>query len=155
MTTKNASHYRMENLEKLFAQNRKWVGTTTQSDPDFFLKLSEEQRPEYLWIGCSESRVPANRVTGMPPGELFVHRNIANIVAPSDPNSLSVVQYAVEVLQVKHILVCGHYGCDGGQSAWSYRRLFETLSSSSPHRPILHHAEFEAVDIHDPFLIIG
>ncbi|MCG8344808.1 MAG: carbonate dehydratase [Chlorobiales bacterium] len=107
----------MGNLEHLFEQNRKWAETVKESDPDFFLKLSQQQNPEYLWIGCSDSRVPSNQIVGMLPGEIFVHRNIANVVVPSDLNCLSVIQYAVEVLKIKHIIVCGHYGCGGVKAA--------------------------------------
>lgn len=103
----------MAGLEHLFAQNRAWAGSMVERDPDFFRRLSGVQSPDYLWIGCSDSRVPANDIVGLLPGELFVHRNVANVVVHTDLNCLSVVQYAVEVLQVKHIIVCGHYGCGG------------------------------------------
>lgn len=107
----------MRVLKKLFEQNRKWAEKVKESDPDFFRKLSRQQNPEYLWIGCSDSRVPSNQIVGMLPGEIFVHRNIANLVVPSDLNCLSVIQYAVEVLKIKHIIVCGHYGCGGVKAA--------------------------------------
>lgn len=107
----------MRVLKHLFEQNRKWAEKVKESDPEFFLKLSKQQNPEYLWIGCSDSRVPSNQIVGMLPGEIFVHRNIANVVVPSDLNCLSVIQYAVEVLKIKHIIVCGHYGCGGIKAA--------------------------------------
>lgn len=107
----------MRVLRNLFENNRKWTEKVKKSDPDFFLNLSKQQKPEYLWIGCSDSRVSANEIVGMLPGEIFVHRNIANLVIHTDLNCLSVIQYAVEVLKVKHIFVCGHYGCGGIQAA--------------------------------------
>lgn len=107
----------MRILKKLFERNRKWAEAVKAADPEFFLNLSQQQNPEYLWIGCSDSRVPANEIVGMAPGEVFVHRNIANLVIHTDLNCLSVIQYAVDVLKVKHIIVCGHYGCGGIQAA--------------------------------------
>ena len=107
----------MRVLKNLFEQNKKWAEKVKKSEPDFFLKLSKQQNPEYLWIGCSDSRVPANQIVDMQPGQIFVHRNIANMVVHTDLNCLSVIQYAVEVLKVKHIIVCGHYGCGGIQAA--------------------------------------
>lgn len=107
----------MKLLQHLFENNKNWADKTKQADPDFFNKLSKQQSPEYLWIGCSDSRVSANEITGMLPGEIFVHRNIANLVVHSDLNCLSVLQYAVYVLKVKHIIVCGHYGCGGIKAA--------------------------------------
>ena len=103
----------MKTLAKLFENNRKWATETEESDPGFFAKLADQQSPRYLWIGCSDSRVPANQIRGLNPGEVFVHRNVANVVSQTDLNMLSVVQYAVEVLKVEHIIVCGHYGCGG------------------------------------------
>ncbi len=111
----------MRVLKELFDNNMKWAHKIKESDPDFFMQLSKQQNPEYLWIGCSDSRVPANEIVGMLPGEIFVHRNIANLVIHTDLNSLSVIQYAVEVLKVKHIIVCGHYGCGGIKAAMDNR----------------------------------
>lgn len=102
-----------DELKELLASNRIWAERHRTTQPDFFSKLTEIQRPEYLWIGCSDSRVPANQIVGLKPGELFVHRNVANIVHPYDPNCLSVVQYAVDTLRVRHIIVTGHYQCGG------------------------------------------
>lgn len=107
----------MKILKKLFEQNRNWAKKIKDSDPDFFQKLSEQQNPEYLWIGCADSRVPANEILDMLPGKIFVHRNIANLVIHTDLNCLSVIQFAVEVLKIKHIIVCGHYGCSGVRAA--------------------------------------
>jgi carbonic anhydrase len=103
----------MRFLPKLFENNREWAQRCKRGDPEYFERLSRTQQPEYLWIGCADSRVPANEIVGLGPGELFVHRNIANLVPPYDANVHSVLQYAVEALQVKHIIVCGHYGCGG------------------------------------------
>ena len=113
----------MRILKNLFDKNKDWAGAVKESDPDFFSKLSRQQNPEYLWIGCSDSRVPANEIVGMLPGEIFVHRNIANLVIHTDLNCLSVIQYAVEVLKIKHIIVCGHYGCGGIIAAMDNRDL--------------------------------
>ena len=111
----------MQELKNLFEKNKNWVNMIKKSDPDFFTKLSKQQNPEYLWIGCSDSRVPANAIVDMLPGEMFVHRNIANLVIHTDLNCLSVIQFAVEVLKVKHIIVCGHYGCGGIKAAMDNR----------------------------------
>ncbi|HEX7262132.1 MAG TPA: carbonate dehydratase [Luteolibacter sp.] len=107
----------MEQLNHLLENNRNWADAINASDPDFFRKLAGQQHPEYLWIGCSDSRVPANQITGLAPGEIFVHRNVANVVAETDFNVLAVIQYAVDVLKVRHIIVCGHYGCGGVRAA--------------------------------------
>lgn len=107
----------MGDLTHLFESNRAWAADIKQKDPEFFSELSKQQAPEYLWIGCSDSRVPANQIVRLPPGEVFVHRNIANVVVHTDLNCLSVIQYAVEVIKVKHIVVCGHYGCGGIKTA--------------------------------------
>lgn len=103
----------MKKLSHLFEHNRAWAASITEQDPEFFQRLSRQQSPEYLWIGCSDSRVPANQLLGLLPGELFVHRNIANLVVHTDLNCLSVMQFAVDILKVRHIIVCGHYGCKG------------------------------------------
>jgi len=113
----------VHSLDHLFAQNRAWSQRIRQSDPDFFARLSRQQTPKYLWIGCADSRVPANEIVGLLPGELFVHRNVANVVVHSDLNCLSVMQFAVEVLRVEHIIVCGHYGCSGVAAALENRRV--------------------------------
>jgi carbonic anhydrase len=109
-------------IEDLIDNNRKWSRAKTQVDPDFFRRLERQQSPKYLWIGCSDSRVPANEIVGLDPGELFVHRNVANLAPPQDANYLSVLQFAVEVLKVEHILVVGHYGCGGVAAAIDGRR---------------------------------
>jgi len=108
----------MRNLSHLLANNQSWAADMTRQDPEFFSRLSRQQAPGYLWIGCSDSRVPANEIVGLQPGELFVHRNVANVVVPSDLNCLAVLQYAVDVLRVEHVIVCGHYGCGGVEAAW-------------------------------------
>lgn len=113
----------MGQLDHLFDQNRAWADALRARDADFFLKLSRQQSPEYLWIGCSDSRVPANEIVNLLPGELFVHRNIANVVVHTDLNCLSVMQFAVDVLKVKHIIVCGHYGCTGVRAALRCDRI--------------------------------
>jgi carbonic anhydrase len=113
----------MKKLRELFENNRRWAAGMESRSPGFFAALSSQQAPRYLWIGCSDSRVPANEIVGLPPGELFVHRNVANLVMHNDFSCLSVLQYAVDVLGVEHIIVCGHYGCGGVQAAFEERRL--------------------------------
>src|SRR3982074_800529 len=103
----------MRQLNRLFENNREWAGDMTRQDPDFFRRLSAQQSPQYLWIGCSDSRVPANQIVGLLAGEMFVHRNVANVVVHTDLNCLSAIQFAVDVLKVRHVIVCGHYGCSG------------------------------------------
>jgi len=103
----------MINIKHLFDKNRAWAADVKAHDPDFFLRLSRQQAPRFLWIGCSDSRVPANQIVGLTPGEMFVHRNVANVVVHTDLNCLSTIQFAVDVLRVEHIIVCGHYGCGG------------------------------------------
>src|SRR5689334_11569915 len=102
-----------QTLAELFEANKAWAASIVEQDPDFFRKLAKQQFPSYLWIGCSDSRVPANQIVGLLPGEMFVHRNIANVVEKTDLNCLSVIQFAVDVLKVQHVIVCGHYGCAG------------------------------------------
>ncbi|MEN3368145.1 MAG: carbonic anhydrase [Verrucomicrobiota bacterium] len=113
----------METLKQLFENNKAWANRIRQEDPRFFVELSRQQSPTYLWIGCSDSRVPANQIVGLLPGELFVHRNVANLVVHTDLNCLSVIQFAVDILKVCHIIVCGHYGCSGVQATVRRDRL--------------------------------
>ena len=110
-------------LQQLVANNREWAARMIATDSDFFTKLVSQQSPEFLWIGCSDSRVPANEIVGLQPGELFVHRNVANVVVHTDLNSLSVLQFAIDVLGIKHVIVCGHYGCSGVHTAMERRRV--------------------------------
>ena len=111
----------LKTLKHIFEGNLKWATAVKDKDPEFFSNLASQQSPEYLWIGCSDSRVPANQIIDLPPGEVFVHRNIANVVVHTDLNCLSVIHYAIEVLKVKHIIVCGHYGCGGIRAAMEDR----------------------------------
>src|SRR5450631_3842786 len=113
----------MTSLSHLFESNRAWSERIRASDPEFFPRLSRQQRPRYLWIGCADSRVPANEIVDLAPGELFVHRNLANVVVHSDLNCLSVMQFAVDVLKIEHIIVCGHYGCSGVAAALQNNRV--------------------------------
>jgi carbonic anhydrase len=113
----------MADVRELFDNNRRWAERMNAREPGFFNRLARQQAPRYLWIGCADSRVPANEIVGLLPGELFVHRNVANVVVHSDLNCLSVLQYAVDVLQVEHVIVCGHYGCGGIEAAWKKTAL--------------------------------
>jgi carbonic anhydrase len=113
----------VSSLDHLLANNRAWAEETRRKDPTLFPRLAAQQAPRYLWIGCADSRVPANEIVGLLPGELFVHRNVANVVVHTDLNCLSVLQFAVEVLRVEHVIVCGHYGCGGVEAAWKGRPL--------------------------------
>jgi carbonic anhydrase len=113
----------MRTVSQLFENNRLWARRTTERDPAFFESLVAQQSPKYLWIGCSDSRVPANEIVGLLPGELFVHRNVANVVVHTDLNCLSVLQYAIDVLKVEHVIVCGHYGCGGVRAAYARASL--------------------------------
>ena len=109
----------MNNADQLLANNRTWAKAVSVRDPTFFPNLARQQAPRYLWIGCSDSRVPANEIVGLLPGEIFVHRNVANVVVHTDLNCLAVIQYAVDVLRIEQIIVCGHYGCGGVEAAWN------------------------------------
>ena len=113
----------MEDLKRLIENNERWAQESVRRDPEFFSRLAKQQSPQYLWIGCADSRVPANEILGLLPGEIFVHRNVANVVVHSDLNCLSVVQFAVDVLKVKHIILCGHYGCSGVHTALTQKRV--------------------------------
>jgi carbonic anhydrase len=135
-------------LDDLFTNNRAWATKMTREDPEFFTRLTQQQAPQYLWIGCSDSRVPANEIVGLAPGELFVHRNVANVVVHADLNCLSVVQYSVEVLRVGHIVVCGHYGCGGVLAALRDER-FGLVDNWLRHVQDVrwkHHAELDALE---------
>jgi len=137
----------IKSYEKLLANNKKWVKEQLALEPQYFEKLAKGQTPEYLWIGCSDSRVPANQITGTLPGDIFVHRNIANMVVHSDMNMLSVLSYAVEVLKVKHIIVCGHYGC-GGVLAAMLNKQFGLIDNWLRHIKDVyryHHKELDAI----------
>ncbi|AAK25531.1 carbonic anhydrase [Caulobacter vibrioides] len=134
-------------LEDLKAKNAAWSKSKTAEDPDFFTRLAKQQSPEYLWIGCSDSRVPANEIVGLDPGELFVHRNVANLAPPQDANYLSVLQFAVDVLKVKHIMVVGHYGCGGVAAAIDGKRRGLVDHWLHPIREVYaeHRPELEAI----------
>lgn len=146
------NHKKVTKMEKsylrLLENNKNWVREQLDLDPTYFEKLSKGQSPEYLWIGCSDSRVPANQITGTEPGEVFVHRNIANMVVHSDMNMLSVLSYAVEVLKVKHVIVCGHYGC-GGVIAAMKNQQFGLIDNWLRHIKDVyryHHVELDAIE---------
>lgn len=134
-------------IQHLLQNNREWAESVVASDPEYFHKLADQQRPEHLWIGCSDSRVPANQITGLAPGEVFVHRNVANIVVETDFNVLAVLQYAVDVLQVKHIIVCGHYGCGGVIAALENQRhgMIDNWLSSIRTLHRMHRLELDAL----------
>uniref|UniRef100_A0A7S1QY66 Carbonic anhydrase n=1 Tax=Neobodo designis TaxID=312471 RepID=A0A7S1QY66_NEODS len=119
----DGSDCRSHSVADLLNKNKEWADSITSSQPNFFKELAKQQTPEFLWIGCSDSRVPANQIVGLAPGEVFVHRNIANVVVPSDLNCLSVMQFAIEHLKVKHVIVCGHYNCGGVRAALTDTRL--------------------------------
>lgn len=121
--TRNCLPDRMKTLKHLFDNNKAWANRLREKDPDLFLNLSQQQSPNHLWIGCSDSRVPANQIVGLLPGELFVHRNVANLVVHTDLNCLSVMQFAIDILKVRHVIVCGHYGCSGVRAALRRDRL--------------------------------
>ncbi len=141
----------MSTLNDLFEKNRAWSAQRKTVDPDFFAKLAAQQTPEYLWIGCSDSRVPANEIVGLQPGEVFVHRNVANIVAHTDLNCLTVLQYAVEVLEVKHVIVVGHHGCGGIRAAYEDgdHGLADNWLRNIKDVRYRHNAELEAVEDED------
>ena len=128
----------MNKLPELFANNRRWAGGMEQRSPGFFAGLAAQQAPRYLWIGCSDSRVPANEIVGLAPGELFVHRNVANLVLHNDFSCLSVLQYAIEFLGVEHVIVCGHYGCGGVAAVWQQRALGLVDNWLQPIRDVAH-----------------
>jgi len=134
-----------KSYKKLLENNKKWVADQLAIDPVYFEKLANSQNPEYLWIGCSDSRVPANQITGTSPGDIFVHRNIANMVIHSDMNMLSVLSYAVEVLKVKHIIVCGHYGC-GGVMAAMENKQFGLIDNWLRHIKDVYRLHFKELD---------
>lgn len=142
----------MKSYEKLLKENKEWANSKVASDPDFFNRLSHLQTPEFLWIGCSDSRVPANEITGTQPGEIFVHRNIANMVVNTDSNVLSVLEYAVNHLKVKHIIVCGHYGCGGIKAAMSnhdYKQVLNMWLRNIKDVYRLHREELDAIEDFD------
>ena len=141
----------MDHLPQLFEHNRRWAAEKLKKDPEFFERLCGIQTPDFLWIGCADSRVPANQIVGLKPGELFVHRNVANVVPPHDVNCVSVIQYAVDVLRIKHIIVTGHYACGGVQAALNPTALPQPLDTWIDHvRAVrdLHRAELDRLE-HD------
>lgn len=138
----------MESYRRIFENNRKWVESKTTRDPEFFERLARDQHPGFLYIGCSDSRVPANEIMGLEPGEVFVHRNVANLVVPTDTNINAVIQYAVEYLHVKHIVVCGHFGCGGVKAALELNDMGQLNAWLQTLRDVyrLHRDELEAID---------
>jgi len=138
----------VKDISELLENNRRWSKRVTEEDPNFFADLADQQNPDYLWIGCSDSRVSANMIVGLKPGEVFVHRNVANLVNHTDMNCLSVLQFAVEVLQVEHIIVCGHYGCGGIQAAMETKRhgLIDNWLRHIQDTANLHSHLLEAID---------
>lgn len=139
----------MKELRDLLENNRRWAENKKSSDPEFFTRLVEQQSPAYLWIGCSDSRVPANQIVGLAPGEIFVHRNVANLVQHSDMNCLSVLQFAVDVLKVRHIIVTGHYGCGGVRAAMEEQRLGLVDNWLRPIQHTSHHHRHELAGLDD------
>lgn len=141
----------MKDISQLLENNKNWSESTKEADPEFFNRLSERQKPEYLWIGCSDSRVPANQIVGLIPGDIFVHRNVANMVVHTDFNCLSVLQYAVDVLKVKHVIVCGHYGCGGVEAALGDQQfgLIDNWLRHIKDLALKHRAELETLNDHD------
>lgn len=141
----------MSDITQLLRNNKQWSQDTKESDPEFFNKLSERQKPEYLWIGCSDSRVPANQIVGLIPGDIFVHRNVANLVVHTDFNCLSVLQYAVDVLKIKHVIVCGHYGCGGVEAALQDQQfgLIDNWLGHVKDIAYKHREELSALNEHD------
>ncbi|EMI18578.1 carbonate dehydratase [Rhodopirellula maiorica SM1] len=139
----------MHSLQQLFDNNREWSERVVQQDPSFFERLSQQQTPKYLWIGCADSRVPANQIVGLDPGELFVHRNVANLVVHSDLNCLSVMQFAIEVLKVEHVIVCGHYGCGGVAAALFHKELglIENWLRYIQDVAIIHQEQLDAIEV--------
>lgn len=139
----------MNEIEELLKNNRAWSEAVHEEDPAFFTRLVNQQKPQYLWIGCSDSRVPANQITGLAPGEVFVHRNVANVVAETDFNLLAVLQYAVDVLKVRHIIVCGHYGCGGVRAALENFRhgMIDNWLSGIRALRRRHHEEIDALPL--------
>lgn len=141
----------MNEIDELLENNRAWSEAIHADDPSFFTSLVNQQMPQYLWIGCSDSRVPANQITGLAPGEVFVHRNVANVVAETDFNLLAVMQYAVDVLKVRHIIVCGHYGCGGVQAALENFRhgMIDNWLSGIRSLRRMHHQELDLLSTED------
>src|ERR1044071_3748282 len=139
----------MKDLKRLLDQNRTWAEGIKASDPEFFQSLAKQQSPKYLWIGCSDSRVPSTQLVGMVPGEMFVHRNVANVVGPTDFNCLSVMQYAVDVLKVDHIIVCGHHGCGGVKAAMDNLQLGLIDNWLRHVQDVLHEHQDELAKIED------